>query len=200
MPLLASVVSGPISKPFPSCIFKFHVSYFCIVDVLYHSTNLENFLLYISLVKYCFFVHHRLIMYINLFFQLISFIYMLLTSFNCYTGPRDSEVLTSSSLIRRLVRACVPRWSKMLPPKLYLVVFYQVSLENRTKMICSDFKRPSEVLLGSACCTISHVHTLWGSCNKMFQHDSVCKRLGLLEFICQSDQPRVLFPLVIIGC
>ena len=47
----------------------------------------------------------------------------------------------------------------VLPPKLYLVVFYQVSLVNRTKMICSDFIRPSEVLLGSACCTISHVHT-----------------------------------------
>ena len=56
----------------------------------------------------------------------------------------------------------------LLPPKLYLVVFYQVSLLNRTKMICSDFRRPSKLLLGSACCTISHVHTPWESCNKMF--------------------------------
>ena len=126
MPLLTSVVSGPISKPFPTCIFKFHVSYCCIIDVLYHGTNLENFLSYISLVKYLFFVHHRLILYINLLLQLVSFIYMLLTSFNCYAGPKDSGVLTSSSLIRRLVRACVPRWSQMLPPKLYLVGFYQV--------------------------------------------------------------------------
>ena len=35
----------------------------------------------------------------------------------------------------------------MLPPKLYLVVFDQVSLVNWTKMICSDFRRPSEVLV-----------------------------------------------------
>ena len=41
----------------------------------------------------------------------------------------------------------------LLPPKLYLVVFYQVSLVNRTNIFCSDFRRPSEVLLGSACCT-----------------------------------------------
>ena len=54
----------------------------------------------------------------------------------------------------------------MLPPKLYLVVFYQVSLVNRTGLTCLDFKRPVGVLLGSACCTISHVHTPWGNCNK----------------------------------
>ena len=145
--------------PIRTSVDSGHVSYCFIIDVLYHGTNLEIFLLYISLVKYCFFVHHRLILYINLLLQLVSFIYMLLTSFNCYAGPKDSEVFTSSSLIRRLVRACVPRWSQMLPPKLYLVVFYQVSLVNRTKMICLDFRRPSELLLGSACCTISHVHT-----------------------------------------
>ena len=40
---------------------------------------------------------------------------------------------------------------RLLPPKLYLVVFYQVSLVNRTGLTCSDFKRPLEVLLGSAC-------------------------------------------------
>ena len=88
----------------------------------------------------------------------------------------------------------------LLPPKLYLVVFYQLSLVNQAKIICSNFRRPSEVLLGSVCCTISHVNTPYGSCNKMFQNDSVCKRLGLLDFICQFDQPRVFFPLVIIGC
>ena len=54
----------------------------------------------------------------------------------------------------------------MLPPKLYQVVFYQVSLVNRTGLTCSDFRRPVEVLPRSACCTISHVHTPWGSCNK----------------------------------
>ena len=54
----------------------------------------------------------------------------------------------------------------MLPPKSYLVVFYQVSLVNRTRITCSNFRRPVEVLLGSACCTISHVHTPWRNCNK----------------------------------
>ena len=54
-------------------------------------------------------------------FQLVYFIYMLLINFNCCAGPRDSGVLTSSSLIIRLVRACVPRWSEMLPTKSYLV-------------------------------------------------------------------------------
>ena len=54
----------------------------------------------------------------------------------------------------------------VLSPKLYLVVFYQVSLVNQTGLTCSDFRRPMEVLLGSACYTISHVHTPWGSCNK----------------------------------
>ena len=56
--------------------------------------------------------------------------------------------------------------ARMLPPKLYLVVFYQVILVNWTKILCLDFRRPSEVLLGSACCIISHVHTPWGNCNK----------------------------------
>ena len=33
MPLLALVVSGPISKPFSACIFKFYVSYCCIIYI-----------------------------------------------------------------------------------------------------------------------------------------------------------------------
>ena len=56
--------------------------------------------------------------------------------------------------------------ARMLPPKLYLVVLYQTSLVNRTRITCSDFRRPLEVLLESACYTISHVHTPWGNCNK----------------------------------
>ena len=31
--------------------------------------------------------------------------------------------------------------AKMLPPKLYLVVFYQVILVNQTRLTCSDFKK-----------------------------------------------------------
>ena len=37
----------------------------------------------------------------------------------------------------------------LLPPKLYLVVFYQVSLVNRTGITCSDFREPSVLLPGS---------------------------------------------------
>ena len=39
------------------------------------------------------------------------------------------------------------RYRAVLPPKLYLVVFYQVSLVNRTGLTCSDFKRPDRVNL-----------------------------------------------------
>ena len=38
---------------------------------------------------------------------------------------------------------------ELLPPKLYLVVFYQVSLVNQKRITCSNFKRPSVLLLGS---------------------------------------------------
>ena len=74
---------------------------------------------------------------------------MLLTNSNCLAGPRDSRVLTSSPLNRRSIRECVPDGARMLPPKLYLVVFYQVSLVNQTGLTCSDFRRPLEVLLRS---------------------------------------------------
>ena len=39
--------------------------------------------------------------------------------------------------------------ARMLPPKLYLVVFYQVSLVNRTGITCSDFRELSVLLPGS---------------------------------------------------
>ena len=37
---------------------------------------------------------------------------------------------------------------KVLPPKLYLVFFYQVSLVNQTRITCLDFRRPSVLFLG----------------------------------------------------
>ena len=91
---------------------------------------------------------------------------MLLTNSNCYAEPKDSIVLTSSPLNRRSVRECVPRWSQNATTYVVLSSFYQVSLVNQTGLTFSDCKRPLEVLLGSACCTISHVHTPWGNCNK----------------------------------
>ena len=44
----------------------------------------------------------------------------------------------------------------LLPPQLYLVVFYQVILVNWTRITCSDFKRPLEVLLVSYHMFIPH--------------------------------------------
>ena len=83
--------------------------------------------------------------------------------FSFRARPKDSGVLTSSSLIRRLVRACVPRWSQMLPPKLYLVIFLPSDHGEPDK---DDLFRIQKTF-GSACYIISHVHTPWGSCNKM---------------------------------
>ena len=39
--------------------------------------------------------------------------------------------------------------AKMLPPKLYLLDFYQVSQVNRTRVTCSDFRRALVLLMGS---------------------------------------------------
>ena len=51
------------------------------------------------------------------------------------------------SFLQLLCKFQLPSDEDLLPPKLYLVVFYQVSLVNQTKMICLDFRRPSEVLV-----------------------------------------------------
>ena len=56
----------------------------------------------------------------------------------------------------------------VLPPNLYLVVFYKVSLVNETRITYSNFIRPLEVLLKSSCCTISDVHTPWENYNKCY--------------------------------
>ena len=56
--------------------------------------------------------------------------------------------------------------ARILPPKLYLVVFYQVSLVNRARITCSDFRRPLVLLLGNFV-VLYHMFTPpWGSCNK----------------------------------
>ena len=39
--------------------------------------------------------------------------------------------------------------ARLLPPKLYLVVFYEVSLVNWTRITCSEFREPSILLLES---------------------------------------------------
>ena len=80
---------------------------------------------------------------------------MLLTNSNCLAEPRDSRVLTSSPLNRRSVRECVPDGARMLPPKLYLVVFYQVSLLNPTGLTCSNFKKTFGSTSGK--CLLYHI-------------------------------------------
>ena len=62
--------------------------------------------------------------------------------------------------------------ARMLPPKLYLVVFYQVSLVTQTRITCSDkdnlfgLQKTFSLASRKPCCTISHVHTPWRNCNK----------------------------------
>ena len=56
--------------------------------------------------------------------------------------------------------------SRMLPPMLYLVVFYQVSLVNQIRITCSDFRRPSFLLLGNFIVLYHMLIPPWGSCNK----------------------------------
>ena len=80
---------------------------------------------------------------------------MLLTNSNCLAGPKDSRVLTSSPLNIISVRECVPDGARMLPPKLYLVVFYQVSLVNWTRLTCSDFKKTFGSTSGK--CLVYHI-------------------------------------------
>ena len=92
-----------------------------------------------------------------------------LVKLRCFYRVYESEILMFSYPLLSL--KTTPRTrptigARMLPPKLSLVVFYQVSLVNWTGLTCSDFRGPMEVLLGSACCIISHVHTPWGNCNK----------------------------------
>ena len=53
--------------------------------------------------------------------------------------------------------------------------FYQVSLVNQTKMICSKFRRPSDLLLGSVFFVYHMFISPWGGCNKMFYHGRVYK-------------------------
>ena len=55
---------------------------------------------------------------------------------------------------------------RTLPPKLYLVGFYQVSLVNWTRITCSDFKRLSALLLGNFVVLYHMFIPRWGNCNK----------------------------------
>ena len=72
---------------------------------------------------------------------------------------KDAMIKEYQLIMKNDVWDVVPR---LLPSMLYLVVFYQVNLVNQTRITCLDFRRPLEVLLGSACCIISNVQTPLG--------------------------------------
>ena len=117
--------------------------------------------------------------------HLVFHVKLVLLRFSCQVEmflqgvqSRDSGVLIYSPFPMTRSSTHPTVGARMLPTKLYLVVYYQVSLVNQTRITCSDFIRPSVVLLGSSCCTISHLHTPWGNCNKcssmiVFVKDSV---------------------------
>ena len=67
-----------------------------------------------------------------------------LVKLRCFYRVYKPEILVFSHPILALKTRSSTRptvGARMLPLKLYLVVFYQVSLVNRTGLTCSDFKR-----------------------------------------------------------
>ena len=76
----------------------------------------------------------------------------------------------------------------LLPPKLYLVFFYQVSLVNQTKVICLDFRRPSEVLVVLYHMFIPHRGVVI-KCSSMIIHWHIySNNLNMPK--CQDDHPN----------
>ena len=78
--------------------------------------------------------------------------------------------------------------ARMLPPKLYLVVFYQVSLVNWTRITCLDFRSSSVLFLGNFVVPYHMFIPPWGSCNKCSSmivsvNDSVSQNLFVSPII-----------------
>ena len=57
-------------------------------------------------------------------------------------------------------------WCYLLPPKLYLVVFLSSEPGELDKDNLFGPQRTFSLASRKLCCTISHVHTPWGNCNK----------------------------------
>ena len=92
-----------------------------------------------------------------------------LVKLRCFYRVYKPEILVFSYPLLALKTRSSTRpivGARMLSPKLYLVVFYQVSLVNRTRITCSDFRRPSFLLLGNFVVLYHMFITPWGSCNK----------------------------------
>ena len=89
---------------------------------------------------------------VHLFFYKTCATEFFLVKLRCFYRVYKSEILVFSyPLLALKTRSSTHPTvgARMLPPKLYLVVFYQVILVNRIMITCSDFRRPSVLLLGS---------------------------------------------------
>ena len=119
------------------------------IVVLYlFCTMFENFPFYLSFVKYSLFAYHRLIMYISL---LSNWFFIYTCYWQTLFAMQDPEIPEFSHPLLwtedQLENVSLDG-ARMLPPKLYLVVFFhQMSLVNRTRITCLDFRRPLEVLV-----------------------------------------------------
>ena len=92
-----------------------------------------------------------------------------LVKLKCFYRVSKPEILVFSYPLLALntkSSICPIVGARMLPPKLYLVVFYQVSLVNQTRIACSDFRRPSVLLLGNFVVIYPMFIPSWLSCNK----------------------------------
>ena len=88
----------------------------------------------------------------------------------------------------------------LLPAKLYLVVFYQVSLVNQTRITCLDFRRPSVLLLVNFVVPYHMFIPPWESCNKCSNMIVSVKYSVSWTLFVNLINPQCFFPLVIIGC
>ena len=106
----------------------------------------------------------HLVFYVKL--VLLRFFFVKL---RCFYRVYKLEILVFSyPLLALKTRSSTPPTvrAKILPPNLYLVVFYQVSLVNQTRITCLEFRRPSVLFLGNFVVLYHMFIPPWGSCNK----------------------------------
>ena len=106
---------------------------------------------------------------VNLLFYKTCATEVFLIKLRCFYKVYKQEVMVFSyPLLALKTRSstCPTVGARMLLPKLYLVVFYQVSLVNWKMITCSDFRRPSVLFLGNFVVLYHMFIPHWGSCNK----------------------------------
>ena len=82
----------------------------------------------------------------------------------------------------------------LLPPKLYLVVFYQAILVNQTRITCSDFRRPSVLFLENFVVLYHMFIPPWGNCNKCSSMVVSVKGSVSWTFFVNLISPKCFFP------